>query len=71
MCGTQLSIYLSFDEVAKYKAATVEFVRSIREKNEDVYQKIMELKTYKLLVYSHFLLFGIIASMHKKRLGLR
>ena len=71
MCGTQLSIYLSFDEVAEYKAVTMEFVKNIREKNEDVYKKIMELKTYKLLVYSHFLLFGIIASMHKKRLGLR
>lgn len=71
MCGTQLSIYLSFDEVAEYKAVTMEFVKNIREKNEDVYKKIMELKTYKLLVYSHFLLFGIIASIHKKRLGLR
>ena len=71
MCGTQLSIYLSFDEVAEYKASTMEFVKNIREKNEDVYKKIMELKTYKLLVYSHFLLVGIIASMHKKRLGLR
>jgi glycosyltransferase involved in cell wall biosynthesis len=70
MAGTQLSIYLSFQNTKQYKKETKELVEMLKKQYSDVYHEIMKLKTYKVLVYSNFCLFGIISVMHRKKLKL-
>ena len=68
--GTQLSIYLSFEDTKTYKKETKNFVYSLKNEHITVYKEVMKLKTFKLLVYCGFCLYGTISYMHRKKLGL-
>ncbi len=70
MAGTQLSIYLSFEDVEKYKKVTKEFIHGLKKKHAAIYCEIMKLKTCKVLVYSGFCTYPLISAMHRKKLGL-
>ena len=68
--GTQLSIYLSFEDTKTYKKETKNLVYSLKNEHITVYKEVMKLKTFKLLVYCGFCLYGTISYMHRKKLGL-
>ena len=71
MAGTQLSIYLSFKDVKTYKKMTSAFTAAVKKDHSTIYHEIMKLKTYKLLVYSDFILYGVISLMHRKKLNIQ
>lgn len=68
--GTQLSIYLSFEDTKTYKKATKEMVEELKREHDTVYREIMKLKTFKVLVRTGFSSYGLVSSMHRKKLGL-
>lgn len=70
MAGTQLSIYLSFNDTKRYKKITKDMVEGLKKEHTTIYREIMKLKTYKVLVYSGFCFFSVISALHKKKLGL-
>ena len=63
--GTQLSIYLSFEDTKTYKKETKSLVYSLKNEHITVYKEVMKLKTFKLLVYCGFCLYGTISSIEK------
>ena len=70
MAGTQLSIYLSFEDNRQYKKETRDMVSCLKTEHPDIYRAILGMKTYRLLTVSRFALYGPIAYLHKKKLKL-
>ena len=68
--GTQLSIYLSFKDTKTYKKITKAMVEELKREHDTVYREIMKLKTFQVLVYTGFSSYGLVSSMHRKKLGL-
>lgn len=68
--GTQLSIYLSFKDTKTYKKITKAMVEELKREHNTVYREIMKLKTFQVLVYTGFFSYGLVSSMHRKKLGL-
>lgn len=68
--GTQLSIYLSFKDTKTYKKITKAMVEELKREHDTVYREIMKLKTFQLLVHTGFSSYGLVSSMHRKKLGL-
>lgn len=68
--GTQLSIYLSFKDTKTYKKITKAMVEELKREHDTVYREIMKLKTFQVLVHTGFSSYGIVSSMHRKKLGL-
>lgn len=68
--GTQLSIYLSFKDTKMYKKITKAMVEELKREHDTVYREIMKLKTFQVLVYTGFSSYGLVSSMHRKKLGL-
>ena len=67
--GTQLSIYLSFKDTKTYKKITKAMVEELKREHDTVYREIMKLKTFQVLVHTGFSSYGIVSSMHRKKLG--
>lgn len=68
--GTQLSIYLSFKDTKTYKKITKAMVEELKREHNTVYREIIKLKTFQVLVYTGFFSYGLVSSMHRKKLGL-
>lgn len=68
--GTQLSIYLSFKDTKTYKKITKAMVEELKREHNTVYREIMKLKTFQVLVYTGFFSYGLVSSMHRKKLDL-
>lgn len=68
--GTQLSIYLSFNDTKTYKKITKAMVEELKREHDTVYREIMKLKTFQVLVHTGFSSYGLVSSMHRKKLGL-
>lgn len=68
--GTQLSIYLSFKDTKTYKKITKAMVEELKREHDTVYREIMKLKTFQVLVHTGFSSYGLVSSMHRKKLGL-
>lgn len=68
--GKQLSIYLSFKDTKTYKKITKAMVEELKREHDTVYREIMKLKTFQVLVYTGFSSYGLVSSMHRKKLGL-
>lgn len=68
--GIQLSIYLSFKDTKTYKKITKAMVEELKREHNTVYREIMKLKTFQVLVYTGFFSYGLVSSMHRKKLGL-
>lgn len=68
--GTQLSIYLSFKDTKTYKKITKAMVEELKREHDTVYREIMKLKTFQVLVYTGFSSYGLVSSMHRKKLSL-
>lgn len=71
MGGTQLSIYLSFDDTAKYKEETKEMMEGLKQAGKDIYDRMLHFKTFKILKCSNFFLFPLISYLHKKKIKLK
>lgn len=67
--GIQLSIYLSFKDTKTYKKITKAMVEELKREHDTVYREIMKLKTFQVLVHTGFSSYGIVSSMHRKKLG--
>ena len=61
----------SFEDVKTYKKMTSAFTAAVKKDHSTIYHEIMKLKTYKLLVYSDFILYGVISLMHRKKLNIQ
>ena len=45
-------------------------VEELKREHNTVYREIMKLKTFQVLVYTGFFSYGLVSSMHRKKLGL-
>ena len=44
-------------------------VEELKREHDTVYREIMKLKTFQVLVHTGFSSYGIVSSMHRKKLG--
>ena len=54
-----------------YKEKTRELLEEIRRKSQSLYDTINEAKSFHLLTGSHYMLYSMLASRQKKKLGLK
>lgn len=71
MAGMQLVIHLSMEDEKTYKEKTRELLEEIRRKSQSLYDTINEAKSFHLLTGSHYMLYSMLASRQKKKLGLK
>ncbi len=69
IAGMQLCIYLTMEDETVSKEATRQMLLNIRQKSAALYREINRAATFRLLTGSRFLLFPILASRQKKKLG--
>lgn len=70
MAGTQLSIYLSFADTARYRDKTRAMTEWVRGENAEIYGEMLKLKSFRLLEMSGYRLYAPLAWFHKKKLGI-
>ena len=67
MCSTQLGTLLLFEPNKENKLKVISFINLIKSKSVDIYKVFAKSKRCKALVFSNYVLYGVIVKMYLKR----
>lgn len=70
MCGTHLSILLSFKPSKEKKEELKKFFESVQKSQKEIYQEFSKFRTVKILINSKYILYYLVSGLHRKKMGL-
>jgi len=63
----ELSTLLLFDTTKEQKQKVKDYIATIKKSNKDIFEGFKKSKKYKLLVYSNYLMYKMVANLYKKK----
>ena len=71
LAGTEMGTLLSFEPNGENKKRLYDFLKRLQEGPSAIYQRFARLKTTRVLLFGHGILYRQLSILHRKRLGIQ